>query len=62
MWKHFNAAECMTGWNLLDFVNFSFLIVYSISFAIILLCIVLAGVCCGPCIYTAVRNYFREQN
>ena len=63
MWKNFNSEKCMsTGWDILDFFNFALIFVYSIPFSLCLAGIILTGVCCGPCIYTFLRNHFRQRD
>lgn len=61
MWRYFDSTVCLQGWNLLDFINFLALMIFSVPFAASLSFFVLAVICCGPCIYSQLRTYFREQ-
>ena len=49
MWVNF-SDECIQGWNLLDFINFCLIMLYTFAYAMVLLTIVLVGICCCPCI------------
>lgn len=53
--------ECLSGWNLLDFINFLAIMIFSIPFAATLFFITLGLVCCGPCLYSGIRAHFRQQ-
>jgi len=62
MWRNFSGVECLHGWNLLDFVNFIVLMIFSVAFAASLAFFALTVVCCGPCLYRQFREYLRQQN
>jgi len=61
MWRNFSGSECLQGWNLLDFINFLVLMLFSLTFAATLAFFALAVVCCGPCLYSQFKAYLRER-
>jgi hypothetical protein len=52
MWPNFNTTTCLQGWNLLDFVSFIGLQLYTAAFAAML---ALAIICCPCCTSQVVQ-------
>ena len=61
MWRNFSGSECLQGWNLLDFINFLVLMLFSLTFAGTLVIFALTVVCFGPCLYSQFKAYLRER-
>ena len=61
LWTDIGSGDCLSGYNLIDFLNWLFLLFITVWAAIMLAIGVCIGICCGPCIYAAVRDYYREQ-
>ena len=60
LWTDINTGDCLSGYNVFDFINWLVLLLITVWPTITVgfgMCIC---VCCGPCIYSAVREYLNR--
>lgn len=60
MWPTFNTSQCLSGWNLLDFVNFLILQLYTAAYGAMLFFLVICCPCCSSRVVQIIR-LLRQQ-
>ena len=61
LWTEIGSGECLSGYNLFDFINWMVLLFITVWSAIIVAFASLCCICCAPCIIGTVRAQFAEQ-
>lgn len=58
LWSDISEGGCIQGYNAFDFINWILLLLVTVAPAITVAFGCCIGICCLPCIYGAVREYF----
>ena len=61
LWSDINSGDCLSGYNLYDFLIWLCLLFITVWTALFVSLTMLCCICCAPCIYTGVRDYFAQQ-
>ena len=59
LWADIDTGDCLTGYNLFDFVNWLIILLVCLSSAIIVAFGTCCCVCCAPCIIKGVSDYLK---
>ena len=61
LWTDISTGDCLSGYNLFDFINWLLLLIITIWPALLIAFGCLCCICCAPCLYKTAHEYFSQQ-
>ena len=61
LWTEISSGDCLSGYNLFDFINWLLLLIVTVWPALFIAFGCLCCICCAPCIYKTANEYLTTQ-
>ena len=62
LWADIGSGDCLSGYNLFDFINWLILLLCTVWSAIVVAIGALICLCCSCCIFKAYKDYMQHRN
>ena len=62
LWKDIDSGHCLSGWNLLDFINWLIIMGFTVWSAVLVTVVAIVFVFCAPCLVSYIRDYRAHMN